>query len=55
MPNLNSGFLGVTPGAEHLEIAQRVSEFGVRPNGLDMVAFQTPMGAALDAGPTVTV
>jgi hypothetical protein len=53
MPNLNSCDGGMAFSAEHQQIAERVGEFGVRPNGLNVVTFEASPRSAVLALPVV--
>ena len=55
MPDLNSGFPGMTFSAEALEISQSKTQFGMGPHGQDVIHFQKAALATLDALPAVAV
>ena len=55
MADLNSSFAGMAASTEDLQIAQRIGEFGMRPNGLDVIDLQAVARAALHATPAVTI
>ena len=55
VPHLNPGFAGMAASTEDLQIAQRIGEFGMRPNGLDVIDLQAVARAALHATPAVTI
>jgi len=55
VPALQSRFFRVTPGAKHLQIAERIGEVRMRPDRLDVVHLKAMPRTALDAGPAVAV
>jgi hypothetical protein len=53
--DLNSGFPGMTTATKALQITQRIREFGVCSDRLDVIDLKPPPLTALDALPAVTI